>query len=55
MQEDEAEQDDASHHGEGTGVVGEGARDEPLVLSVFPRSHRRLQHSNILNVIYFII
>jgi len=42
MQEDEAEDEDSEHHGEGTGVVGEGGRDETLKLGVLEGAHRHL-------------
>ena len=39
VQEDEAEDEEAGHHGEGAGVVGVGRGDEALVLRVLQRPH----------------
>ena len=43
MQEDEADEHDAKHHGEGAHVVRVGRGDIPLVLGVFQWPHRHLQ------------
>lgn len=42
MQEDNAEHEEADHHGEGAGVVGICRGDEPLVLRVLEGTHGHL-------------
>lgn len=42
VQEDDAEDEEPEHHGEGAGVVRVGRGDEALVLRVLQRPHRHL-------------
>lgn len=42
VQEDDAKEEEPSHHGEGAGVVGIGRGDEALILRVLEWPHRHL-------------
>lgn len=48
VQEDEGEEEHPRHHGEGTGVVGVGTLNEPLILQVGEGTHRHLELSKIV-------
>ena len=48
VQEDDAEDEEPEHHGEGAGVVGVGRGDEALVLCVLQRPHGHLRRAAVL-------
>ncbi len=55
VEEDETEDAEAKHHGEGAGVVREGRRNEPLVLCVRLGSNWHLQRNELdLTLIYIL-